>query len=169
MEPDPVLVAYGTKRGSTGEIAEVIGEELRAFGLRADVVAAETVRDLAPYGAVVLGGALYMGRWHRAARAFGRRFAADLRPIPVWLFSSGPLDRSAEEREIEPVERVAALMAEIGANGHATFGGKLPADAAGFPARAMARTMAGDYRDFDRIRAWGRDIALDLAPGAAAA
>ena len=34
---------------------------------------AEAVRDLAPYGAVVLGGALYMGRWHKAARRFGRR------------------------------------------------------------------------------------------------
>ena len=169
MEPDRVLVAYGTKRGSTREIAEAIGDELRGAGLPADVAAADAVRDVSRYGAVVLGGALYMGRWHSAARAFGRRFAPDLRGIPVWMFSSGPLDRSAEEREIAPVGGVGKVMADVGARGHATFGGRLSPDATGFPAKAMAKRMAGDYRDFDGIREWARVIAQDLLPDAAVA
>jgi menaquinone-dependent protoporphyrinogen oxidase len=164
-----VLVAYGTKRGSTRDIAEAVGEELRQAGMRVDVRAAGDVRDVARYGAVVLGGALYMSRWHRAARGFGRRFAPLLQERPVWLFSSGPLDATASEGEIPPVAAVAKLRDGIGARGHATFGGRLEADATGFPASAMAKTMAGDHRDFDRIRAWARRISEDLGATTAAA
>jgi menaquinone-dependent protoporphyrinogen oxidase len=47
-----------------------------------------------------------------------------------------------------PVRGVAALMAHLGAEGHATFGGRLAADATGFPAAAMAKTHAGDWRSW---------------------
>ena len=44
-----VLVAYGSKRGSTREIAEAIGEELRASGCTAVVrAAAQLFRDDVP-------------------------------------------------------------------------------------------------------------------------
>jgi len=164
-----VLVVYASKNGGTREIAEVVGEELRRSGLRAEVRAAAGVRSLGAPDAVVIGGALYMGRWHEAARSFGRRFAPSLRKRPVWLFSSGPLDHSADEREIPPVRGVRKLMAEVGARGHATFGGRLAADVTGFPARAMAKKLAGDYRDFDRIREWAREIAAELDGAAVAA
>ena len=108
--------------------------------------------DLEGYDAVVLGGALYMGRWHSDARRFARRYAADLRTMPVWLFSSGPLDRSADEKEIPAVGFVAKLAAEVGARGHATFGGCLAPDASGLIAGAVAKKSAGDYRDWDPIR-----------------
>jgi menaquinone-dependent protoporphyrinogen oxidase len=157
-----VLVAYGTKHGSTREIAEAIADELQRSGVEAEVMAAEDVRDLAPFEAVVLGGALYMGRWHRAARSFGRWFAPLLLKRQVWLFSSGPLDHSADVREIPPVPGVAKLAAEVGARGHATFGGSLAPDVTGFPAKAMAKKVAGDYRDFDAIRAWARGISDEL-------
>jgi menaquinone-dependent protoporphyrinogen oxidase len=159
-----VLVAYGSKRGSTGEIAEAIGEELRAAGCTATVRAADTVLDLDGYDAVVLGGSLYMMRWHPDSRRFARRYSATLKRLPVWLFSSGPLDHSAENKEIAPVGFVAKLAAEIGARGHATFGGRLAPDASGFIAGSMAKKMAGDYRDWEGIRAWARQIAgaLDL-------
>jgi hypothetical protein len=58
---------------------------------------------------------------------------------------------------------VAALMARVGARGHATFGGRLAADATGFPAAAMAKTHSGDWRGWDQITAWAREIGQDLA------
>ena len=67
MSGTRVLVAYGTKNGATGEIAEAIGEALRQAGLEADVKPANKVRDVTPYGAVVLGSALYAGTWRRGA------------------------------------------------------------------------------------------------------
>ncbi|MBO3753202.1 hypothetical protein J5X84_44850 [Streptosporangiaceae bacterium NEAU-GS5] len=35
-------------------------------------------------------------------------------------------------------------------------------DAKGFPASAMAKRMAGDHRDPERIRAWAKTIASQL-------
>jgi menaquinone-dependent protoporphyrinogen oxidase len=157
-----VLVTYGTERGGTSGIAEAIGAELAADGHDVDVEAAGAVRDIGSFDAVVLGGALYMARWHADAKRFARRYDDELRLRPVWLFSSGPLDKSAEERDIPPVRFVANLMTEVGARGHATFGGRLTPGAKGFIAGSMAKKMAGDYRDFDRIRLWAREIAAAL-------
>jgi hypothetical protein len=53
-------------------------------------------------------------------------------------------------------------MERVGALGHATFGGRLAADARGFPASAMAKTRSGDWRNLSRIRAWATDIARVL-------
>ncbi|HEX6472147.1 MAG TPA: flavodoxin domain-containing protein [Streptosporangiaceae bacterium] len=156
------LVAYGSKRGSTREIAEWVGADLREAGFDVDILPASSVRDVTPYHAVVLGGALYAARWHRDARRFARRYGRVLRDREVWLFSSGPLDNSAVKREIPPV-RGAALAAErVGARGHMTFGGRLAEDARGFPASSMAKTRAGDFRDTAQVHAWTAGIVSDL-------
>jgi menaquinone-dependent protoporphyrinogen oxidase len=158
-----VLIAYGTKNGSTAGIAEIIADELRVDGLSADVREAGTVRSLEGYDAVVLGGALYTGRWHRAARRLARRQSAALRRRPVWLFSSGPLDDSADRSDIPAVPQVAAVAAATNARGHTTFGGRLTEAAHGFVARAMVRNgRGGDFRNPERIRAWAKEIYHEL-------
>ncbi|MCT9931201.1 flavodoxin domain-containing protein [Planotetraspora sp. A-T 1434] len=157
-----VLVAYGSKRGSTAEIAEWIGAALREEGHQVDVLSADAAVDARGYDAVILGGAVYMGSWHRDARRFARRHEKTLQSSSVWMFSSGPLDRSAEEKDIPPVRKAAKWMARLGAIGHMTFGGRLAADARGFPASAMARTMAGDFRNPEQVRAWAKSVAGQL-------
>lgn len=149
-----VLVAYATKHGSTAGVAQAIRDELVRMGLEAVVRPVKDVRELSSYGAVVLGSAIYMGRWRREALRFGRRHASELRERPVWLFGSGPRDRSAEEKEIPPVEGAAELASAIHARGHATFGGNWPYDA--------KHDRYGDFRDFDRIRAWARTVGAEL-------
>ncbi len=158
-----VLVAFGSKRGGTAEIAKAVADTLRSHGLTVDCLRAAEVRDIASYDAFVVGGALYAARWIREARRFVVRNVAALRARPVWMFSSGPLDDSANRQALHPVRGVAALMAHVGAQGHATFGGRLAADATGFPAAAMAKTHAGDWRSWDQINDWTRDIAHTLA------
>ncbi|GII61039.1 flavodoxin [Sphaerisporangium krabiense] len=163
-----VLVTYGSTRGSTAEIARWVGEALRRDGHRADVVPALEAggkTDVAGYDAVVIGGALYAGIWHKDARRFARRNARALRERPVWLFSSGPLDRSAEEKDIPPVRGVARRMARLGARGHATFGGRLAADAQGVMAASLARKMAGDHRDRGHVAAWAASVSAALRAG----
>ncbi|MFF3668070.1 flavodoxin domain-containing protein [Microtetraspora malaysiensis] len=157
-----VLVAYGSKMGATAEIAEWIGQALREEGHQADVVAAADARDVREHDAVILGGALYARRWHKDARRFALRHAATLRALSVWLFSSGPLDGSAVEEDIPPTPNVARWCVRLEALGHATFGGRLAPDAAGFPASAMARTMAGDFRDRGQITAWAKAVGREL-------
>src|SRR5271165_1151306 len=134
-----VLIAYGSKRGGTAGLAQMMSDELTAAGLEAVVEPARKVRRLDGFDVVVIAGALYANRWHGDARRFARRHAMALRERPVWLVSSGPLDDSAATGEIPPVKQVAKLMSKIGARGHVTFGGRLEADAKGFPASAMAK------------------------------
>ena len=100
-----VLVTYATKNGGTAGLAEMIGEALRGEGIDVDVEPVSVINRVDGYEAVVLGAAVYNARWHPDARRFARRHAGALRDRPVWLFSSGPLDHSAEERWTAPRRR----------------------------------------------------------------
>jgi menaquinone-dependent protoporphyrinogen oxidase len=167
MRNQLVLVAYGSSRGGTAEIRQWVGDTLRDAGLRVEVRSAGEVRNVDAYEVVILGGALYAGRWHKDARRFVRRHARALRARRVWLFASGPLDRSAEQDGHTPVPAaLARAVGKVGAHGHIVFGGRLSPDAKGFPASAMAKKMAGDYRNQARVRAWAAGIAVDMAEAA---
>ena len=167
MKSNRVLVAYGSKAGSTAGLAEMIGAAMREDGLEVEVLPAGRVRDVSGYDAVVLGGALYANRWHRDARRFARRHAGELRDRPVWLFSSGPLDASAEESEIAPVPSAAEAAQRLGAAGHTTFGGRIGPEATGWIARKMLQNgRGGDFRNESRVRAWAHERAAVLVAGA---
>ncbi|MFE9255224.1 flavodoxin domain-containing protein [Streptomyces sp. NPDC006879] len=164
MTPKRVLVAYGTKHGATAGIAEQIGTSLREDGLDAVVLPADDVDDVRDYDAVVLGGALYAGHWSRKAKRCAERNADSLKHRPVYLFSSGPLDSSAEQQDVPPVPAVAQQMERLGAREHATFGGSVTAQTPGLMARVLVRSgKAGDFRNPERIQSWAHHISAELA------
>ena len=158
-----VLVTYGSTRGGTQELAEMVGTDLRAEGLTVDVVPPGKVRHINDYDAVIVGGALYASRWHRQSRRFVRRHTRELRQHPTYFFSSGPLDDSASHTAIQPVKGVQALMQRVNARDHTTFGGRLAPDAKGYPASVMAKKRAGDWRDPAQVRTWTHSIATQLS------
>jgi menaquinone-dependent protoporphyrinogen oxidase len=163
-----VLVAFATKSGSTAGIAQAIAEELRLMGLDAEARPVGEVRDVRPYGAVVLGSAIYFGRWRKEALRFGLRHAGELRGRPLWLFDSGPTNTSADEGKNEPIEAADRLARAIGARARVTFGGRfMPEDAGRFTRRLIESGKSGtfvfgDFRNFDRIRTWARGIGAQL-------
>jgi menaquinone-dependent protoporphyrinogen oxidase len=140
----------------------MVADGLRAEGITVDLLPPGQVSKLDGYDAVVVGGALYAFRWHRQARRFVRRHAAELRQRPLFFFSSGPLDDSAARSVIPPVRQVRALMSRVGARDHMTIGGRLTPDAKGFPASAMARKNSGDWRDPAQVQQWAKSIAAQL-------
>jgi menaquinone-dependent protoporphyrinogen oxidase len=167
---EKVLVAYSSKHGATGEIAEKVGEALRGQGLEVDVSPARSVRSVDPYRAVVVGSAVYMGRWRRDALRLLRRQKAALVERDVWLFGSGPVGDD-DQREGEDADRwirppkVQRLADEIGAHAHAVFGGVVSEDEGGFMRRNMAKNMAPevrDRRDWDEIETWAKGIVAAL-------
>ncbi|MFD5325954.1 flavodoxin domain-containing protein [Streptomyces sp. NPDC127092] len=163
MNAKRVLVAYGSRHGATAGIADEIGRTLRADGVDAVVLPADTVTDVSDYDGVVLGGALYAGRWNGKARRCARRNGDQLRNRPVWLFSSGPVDSSAEQRDIPPAPGVARRMKKLGAREHITFGGAVTAETPGRFARSMVRHgKGGDFRNPARIQEWAHHIGKDL-------
>ena len=163
-----VLVAWGSKRGGTEGIGRMLAEALEGQGFEVVTASAGRAPRLETFDAVIVGGALYSNRWSAVARRFVNRHVGQLRKLPVWLFSSGPLDDSADREHIPATGQVAILAERIGAKGHVTFGGRLAPDARGFPASAMAKEKSGDWRNPDRIRAWATELAATLpsaAPG----
>ncbi|CAL9344054.1 flavodoxin domain-containing protein [Streptomyces sp. Tu 3180] len=161
---ESVLVAYGSTNGSTARIAEAVAAALRKEGLTADTAPAGTVTDVTPYDGVVLGGGLYAGRWHKDARRFARRHRRSLAERPLWLFSSGPLDTSAAERDVPPVPGVRRTGDRLDARGHVTFGGCLEEGAKGRVARMILRGgRGGDFRDFAAVERWAAGVARELS------
>jgi menaquinone-dependent protoporphyrinogen oxidase len=167
MDTTNVLVAYGSKHGATAEIAQWIAEALQADGLTAEARPAESVDDIAPYDAVIVGGALYMARWHATARRFVRRHRRQLEHVPVWLFASGPLDHSADDGSVRPAPGFRRLAARVQARGFITFGGQLDTNTPGRMAHSLAEKSGGDYRSREQIAAWAHQIGADLRPSVA--
>ena len=87
-----VLVAAATRHGATYELAEAIGSVIAAHGLSVDVRHLDEVENASAYDALVLGSAVYMGRWTKEARAFLERHERVVATRPTWLFSSGPIN-----------------------------------------------------------------------------
>jgi menaquinone-dependent protoporphyrinogen oxidase len=160
-----ILVAYASKRGGTKGLAEMVADHLSREGFTVKVLPAREVKRLDGYDAVIVGGALYAFRWHRDAKRFVKRHTSVLRGLPTYFFSSGPLDDSAAKKDIPPVKGVEALMGRIGARGHVTFGGRLTPDAKGFPASAMAKKNAGDWRDDEHVKRWVGVVVSELRAG----
>ncbi len=134
-----VLVAYASKMGGTAGIAEAIGDELRRCGHDVDVYDVAGVKSLDDYHSVILGSAIYARRWRRSAVRFLRQHAAELRRRQVWLFHSGPL--GPDRDTVEPVRRLEQATAK------------------GWIAKRLATgDTAGDFRDWDRIRHWAREV-----------
>ncbi len=161
-----VLVAYATKGGSTAGIAQAIGEELGRMGFEPEIRPVDAVLDLRGYDAVILGSAVYVGKWRKEALRFGSGLAVELRQKPVWLFESGPTDTSADEGKAVPAKAAAKLAVQIGARQHVVFGGKFGPEQVGeFTRRMIAKSDKspyGDFRNFDRIRAWAREIGAEI-------
>ena len=157
-----VLVTWGSTRGGTAGIAEKIASTLEKHGHQVVAVPAHDAPSPRDFDAAVLGGALYANRWHRDARRYVEQHLADLRRIPTWLFSSGPLDESADRGDTAPTRELRALVARTGAIEHVTFGGRLDSAATGFVASRMAKDHGGDWRNPARIDAWAEALAHDL-------
>ncbi|MFC2029187.1 flavodoxin domain-containing protein [Chloroflexota bacterium] len=170
-----VLVAYATKYGATEEIAENIGEILRRVGLRAnlrvDVLAANRVSDLSPYGAVVLGSAVYMGRWRKEAANFLEANEAALAELPVWLFSSGPTG-DGDPLELTDGWQFPKGLQEVASRIRprdiAVFHGEVNVMRLNFFEKWVLKNVkssVGDYRDWDAITSWATEIAAALQEG----
>lgn len=156
-----VLVGYASRHGSTEEIAERIGAGLRGAGLETEVATVDTIEALDEYGAVVIGSAVYVGKWLEQARDFVTGHVDELRARRVWLFSSGPLG-DPPKPDAEHAVDVGSIVEETRALDHRLLAGKLDRSRLGVGERAVARLVKapdGDFRDFDEIDAWAQEIA----------
>ena len=159
-----ILLAVATKHGATHGIADAISEELAKLGIDAPVRNLDGGLDLYGYDAAILGSAVYMGHWMPAAHRFIDEHEVGLSAMPVWLFSSGALgtDHPVPARPPVALDRMAE---RIGAREYRMFAGRLDNDDLSLGERIVTQAVhapEGDFRDWDAIRAWARDIAESL-------
>jgi menaquinone-dependent protoporphyrinogen oxidase len=186
-----VLVAYGSRHGGNRGIADRIGDVLRGAGLDVRVTAAQEAGSITDVDAFVVGSGVYIGSWLKEPVEFVRRNAATLAERPVWFFSSGPLPGSSmepqdHEAEQDPLTIALGPTEGPGSGGHKTvieltelvhpkdhrvFLGMFdPND----PPKALSERLVrmspmgkralppGDFREWDAIEAWAREIAATL-------
>jgi menaquinone-dependent protoporphyrinogen oxidase len=161
-----ILIAVASRHGATDEIAYEIAEELRRQVPEAvvEVRGAAEPGDLTGADAVLVGSAIYLGRWLPAARRLVEEYREQLATVPVWLFSSGPV--GDPPRPVDDLVEVSELAATIGARGHRVFSGRLDRAGLSFTERLAIRVVhaePGDFRDHDAIRSWAGEVAAELA------
>ena len=168
-EAPKVLITAASARGGTAEIAQVIGMQLATHGLRASVSPARDVVAVDGFDAVVLGSAVYHGRWLQSAVDLVYRSHEALTVRPVWLFSSGPVGEPGGQLARflmrEPAD-VAEIRAATLAIDHQLFAGRLDRRQLNWPQRLAALAvpgLTGDFRDWEQIRGWADSIAARLA------
>ena len=152
-----MLVAYGSKHGSTEKVAEAITENLKQAGRDVELRRAADVEDLTRYDGVVLGGSLYFGRWHRDAVRFLSKHRRELSELPVTVFALGP--QSAEPQDLAKsraqLDKALQKVPEVEPRSIAVFGGVIDPAKLRFP---LNRMPASDARDWNAIEAWTDEI-----------
>lgn len=161
-----VLVAYASKHGTTREVAESIAGTLRECRLAVEIEDAAHVHDISRYDVVVVGGGLYMGKWHADARHLLKRHRQELAGKHLAVFGMGPdsLEESKVAESRTQLERALVATPEIEPIAVAVFGGALTPKTWRFP---FNRLPAFDARDWDAIRGWAEEVAAKLTPVAA--
>lgn len=173
-----ILVAYATRYGSTGEVAEAVAARLREHGLDAEVKPAREVHSIGGFAGVVLGAPIYIGSMLKEAVAFLEQNRAALERTPVAVFTLGPL--SAETAGDDPRSQLDGALAKVPWLKPAAaeiFVGKYDPSKlrlsdkliAALPASPLHGVTAHDERDWTAIGAWadGLPAALQLETPAA--
>jgi menaquinone-dependent protoporphyrinogen oxidase len=166
-----VLVAYGSRYGSTREVAQTIASTLSDQGVAAELKPAGEVRSLDGYDGVVLGTPLYLGALHKDVRALLEKNAEALAARPLAVFALGPikaddgLDASRDQLFAAlakaPGPTPVAIGVFVGAYDPSRLCLKHKMLAA-LPASPLHGEPAHDDRDWHAIRAWARDVSARL-------
>lgn len=159
-----ILVSVASRHGGTADIGRHIADTLRRNGESPVLIPPDRVDDLADFGAVVLGSAVYLGRWLPSARRMARRLETQLRERPVWLFSSGPVALTTADTDQAPAH-ADAIVQRTGALEHRVFGGRIVRYRLSPAERLMVGRRASrdqDERDWTEIEGWAFQIANRL-------
>jgi len=163
-----VLVTAASRHDATEEIAERIGAVLAEVGLSVDVRRLNEVEDVSRYDAVVLGSAIYYGKWMTEAVRFVDAHAGELSERPTWLFGSGAVTGDppiADDPNAIQTSLVERLVSSTHAREHRLFAGKLDSSKLGLAEKLtvrMVRARDGDWRDFGAVDEWATTIAQEL-------
>lgn len=164
-----ILVTYASRCGSTGGVAEAIGNELCQRGATVDIKLIENTENVTGYQGVVIGSAVRSSKWLPEAMNFVKRHREALQGIPVAYFLTClAMIRSSDENRrtalsyLNPVHKA---VPEIEPVDMGLFAGTLDYSKLSFMVGMIMKSKMnnkgiskGDYRNWPVIRKWAGDL-----------
>jgi menaquinone-dependent protoporphyrinogen oxidase len=154
-----ILIAYGTKSGSTAEVAQAVAEEMQNGGAQVDVQPVEDVKSITGYNGVVVGTAVRMFHILGKTRRFLKRYKKDLKEVPVAYFLVCLTMGEETPENVEKAKGYAKPMLDVKQPlSLGLFGGCIDHEKmTDFFGKSMRSVPEQDHRDWDKIRDWGRE------------
>jgi menaquinone-dependent protoporphyrinogen oxidase len=164
-----VLVAYFSYCGTTGGVAEAIGQVLCDKGATVDVRLVKNISDLSSYQAFVIGSAVRSKSWWPEAIEFLERNKEELGRKPVayfltclTLYEETEANRRVARSYMDPVLQAVPHVKPVGMG---FFAGALDYSKLNLVYRTVMKSKMkkrgvpeGDFRDWDAIRSWAEDL-----------
>jgi len=160
-----LLIAYGSRCGSTGGVAEAIGQVLSTAGAVVDVRLVKDVTDLSPYQGVIVGSAIRMGKWLPEAVEFIKTHQDSLSRVPVAYFA---VCLTMKDDTMENRRKALGFLDPV----HKQFPHVKPLDIGLFAGAVdytklslvyslilkMKGAPEGDFRNWEAIRTWAAGV-----------
>jgi menaquinone-dependent protoporphyrinogen oxidase len=164
-----ILVAYASRCGTTGGVAEAIGRTLCDAGFDVDTRLAKHVEDVSPYSAVVLGSAINRASWLPEAIEFAQRNSGALKGLPVayfltciTLYKDTAETRKIAQSYMEPVLKAAPAVRPVDSG---FFVGVLDYSTMNVVVRMVMKSKMkekgvpeGDFRNWNAITSWAKGL-----------
>jgi menaquinone-dependent protoporphyrinogen oxidase len=167
-----VLIAYASRCGSTGGVADAIGQVLSGTGTSIDVRVVGNMHDLSQYQTVIVGSAIRMGRWLPEAVDFVKKHRDVLRQVPTAYFvvCLTMKDDTAENRSkvlayLDPVRKETPQIQPVDIG---LFAGAVDFSKLSFVNKSILKAKGvteGDFRNWPSIRTWAAGIRPALLNG----
>lgn len=158
-----ILVAYASKRGSTGEVAEAIAANLNVDGAAVDVSLIDHVVDVSAYDMVVVGSAIRRGQWLPEAVQFVETNQAALNRVQTAFFTV--CMTLADDETEAGYDRVMGFIDPVlqihQPDSIGLFAGKMDYRQLSFFERTIVKALKvpeGDYRNWDAINSWAESL-----------
>ena len=165
-----LLVAYGSRCGSTGGVAESIGQVLSTAGATVDVRLVKDVKDLSLYQAVMVGSAIRMGKWLPEAVEFVKTHQDRLSRVPVAYFAVclAMKEDTVENRRkalgyLDPVLKQFSQVKPVDIG---LFAGAVDYKKLSFAYSLILQVMGapeGDFRNWEAIQTWAAGVGPALS------
>jgi menaquinone-dependent protoporphyrinogen oxidase len=161
-----ILIAYGTRAGSTQEIAERIGDILREAGAEVHVRDISEINDISDYQSVIVGSAIRIGNLIPETVNFAQKFRHDLvsKTTAYFVVCMTMCEDTPENRHIvkQYLEPLGAIKEPVSVG---LFAGKIDRSRIEpFWRFMLSQVMEGqmpegDFRDWYAIGAWAHELA----------
>ena len=155
--------------GSTAEIARKIAEVIAGKGIEVQLSEIKQAPDLREFSVVVLGSAVYIGRWRKDAVRFMKVHEKELAEKQTWIFSTGPTGKGDPVELLEGWDfpkNLKPLAKRINPVNTTVFHGAVdPEKLSGMHKYMLGKVKVpvGDFRVWDEIEKWAIQIAEHLS------